>query len=60
MLKKQIKEKEGNNNNELYNKLKEFENNIYYKNEQIDGLKIVINKLTNEREEYIMNQKRII
>ena len=58
ILKKQIKEKEGNNtNNELYNKIKELENNIFYKNEQIEGLKIVLNKLTKEREELIMNQK---
>ena len=52
MLKEQIKEED-----EHIKLNKELENKLHYKEEQIEGLKIVINKLTDERELYIMNQK---
>ena len=58
VLKNQIKEMEGKNDNELLNKIKELENKLKYKNEQIEGFGIVINKLTNEREKIIMEQKK--
>ena len=58
VLKDQIKEMEGKNNNELLNKIRELQNNLQYKNEQIEGFQIVINKLTNEREQIIMEQKK--
>ena len=56
MLKQQIKEKEGKNDNELINKNRELEKKILDKIEQIEGLRIALNKLTDEREEFIMKQ----
>ena len=58
LLKEQIKELEGKNNNELINKIKELEKKLFDKNEQIDGMKVVINKLTDEREKIIMSQNQ--
>ena len=56
MLKQQIKEKEGKNDNELINKNRELEKKILDKIEQIEGLRIALNKLSDEREEFIMKQ----
>ena len=39
------------------NKNKELENKIRYQNEQIEGLKIVINKFADEREKILFNEK---
>ena len=40
------------------NKNKELENKIHYQDEQIEGLKIVINKFADEREKILFNDKK--
>ena len=43
---------------EELNKNKELENKIHYQDEQIEGLKIVVNKFADEREKIIFNEKK--
>ena len=58
LIKEQIKERKGKNDNDLINKNRELEKKLYDRNEQIDGMKVIINKLTDEREKIIMNQNQ--